>query len=301
MAARLSADRFAAARAFMHAQAEPLELALWRHGFEGEAGQAVLDALASFQNPDGGFGHGLEADIASAASSAIATSVGLRHLRRAGAPSDHPMVAKATQWLAANIQDGVWPIVDAHVDDAPHAPWWAYDAELPDRWQGFRFNPTAEILAHLCHFRTGAPAELIAAAEDRMRRTVAEFDAITGAYDLRCAALLAEAPGVPDDLCSPLRDLLIRSVVAHDAVDEHAPALDLAPRPDSFLAEALKDRLEMAAVALIEGQTPDGGWSPFWDWGFVDEAAWARAKKAWRGSLTRLAVEALAAHGRVDR
>lgn len=301
MAARLSSDRFAAAQAFMHAQAEPLDLALWRQSFEGGSGQAALDALAPFQNPDGGFGHGLEPDLSTPASSAIATSVGLRHLRRAGAPADHPMVAATARWLTANVQDGVWPIIDAHVDDAPHAPWWAYDAELPDRWQGFRFNPTAEILAHLYDFRAGVPDLLIAAVEDRMRRSVAEFELITGAYDLRCATILAEAPGVPGDLLTRLKALLLRSIAAHDAADEHAPALDLAPRPDSLLAEPLKDRLEMAAVALVAGQTADGGWSPFWDWGFVDEAAWSQAKKAWRGGLTRLAVEALAAHGRVER
>lgn len=301
MAARLTADRFAAAQAFMHAEATPLELALWRQGFEGGAGQAVIEALAPFQNPDGGFGHGLEPDLSTPASSAIATSVGLRHLRRAGAGADHPMVAGAARWLADAIQDGVWPIIDAHVDDAPHAPWWAYDDGLADRWQGFRFNPTAEILAHLYHFRAGVAAALIAAAEARMRRTVAEFDLITGAYDLRCAAWLAEAPDVPEDLRASLTDLLVRSVRAHDAGDEHAPALDLAPRPDSVLAGPLGDQLEPAAAALIAGQTPDGGWSLFWDWAFVDEAAWAHASKAWRGAVTRLAVEALAAHGRVDR
>ncbi|MGA0600452.1 hypothetical protein ACO2Q3_07065 [Caulobacter sp. KR2-114] len=301
MPARLTSDRFAAAQAFMHAQADPLELALWRLSFEGGERQPVLDALAPFQNPDGGFGHGLEPDLSTPASSAIATSVGLRHLRRAGAPAAHPMVAGALRWLAANIEDGVWPIIDARVDDAPHAPWWAYDSDLAQRWQGFRFNPTAEILAHLYHFRDGAPADLIAAAEARMRRTVGEFALIDGAYDLRCAALLAEAPGVPQDLREALSALLLRSVVRHDAADEHAPALDLAPRPDSLLAGPLKDQLEPAAAALVDGQTADGGWSPFWDWGFVDEAAWAKAKKTWRGSLTRLAVEALAAHGRVDR
>ncbi|HEX7758891.1 MAG TPA: hypothetical protein VF459_05290 [Caulobacteraceae bacterium] len=301
MTARLSRDRFEAARAFIQTQARPLDLALWRLAFEAGESGAVIAALAPFQNPDGGFGHGLEPDMATPASSGIATSVGLRHLRRAGAPAGHPMVAAAIRWLAANIQDGVWPIIDAHVDDGPHAPWWGYDAELADRWLGFAFNPTAEILAALYGFADAAPAGLIAAAEARMRRTIGETPLITGAYDLRCAVILAETATAPADLRAGLSNLLLRSVSAHDAADEHAPALDLAPTPTSLLAGALSAQIEPAAAALVAGQQADGGWLPFWDWAFVDEAAWARAKQAWRGALTRLAVEALAGHGRVER
>ena len=71
----------------------------------------------------------------------------------------------------------------------------------------------------------------------------------------------------------PGAPLLIRSVSVHDAGDEHAPALDLAPTPTSLLAPALADQIEPAAAALVAGQQADGGWAPFWDWAFVDEAA----------------------------
>ena len=133
-----------------------------------------------------------------------------------------------------------------------------------------------------------------------MRRSIAETGQIEGAYDLRCAVILAEAPGAPPDLRQALANLLVRSVTAHDAADEHAPALDLATSPNGVLAAALADQLEPAAVTLLAGQQEDGGWIPFWDWAFVDAAAWAKAKQDWRGGLTRLAVEALAAHGRVE-
>ncbi len=297
MTVRLSKERLEAARTFMSKEARPLDLALWRLAFEGGEGAAVIAALAPFQNADGGFGHGLEPDLATPASSGIATSVGLRHLRRAGAPADHPMVRAALGWTAANIADGVWTIIDAHVDDGPHAPWWNYDAELADRWLAFQFNPTAEILAALYVFRAAAPEGLIEAAEARMRRTTVQTEVITGAYDLRCAVVLAETDSAPADLREGLSALLLRSVEAHDAADEHAPALDLAPTPGSWLAGVLAAQIEPAAATLIEGQQDDGGWLPFWDWAFVDEAAWAKAKQAWRGTLTRLAVESLAAHG----
>ena len=43
-----------------------------------------------------------------------------------------------------------------------------------------------------------------------------------------------------------------------------------------------------------------GGWTPFWDWGFVDAEAWETARRAWRGWLTREALEVLLAYGRVQ-
>jgi hypothetical protein len=133
-----------------------------------------------------------------------------------------------------------------------------------------------------------------------MRRTVAETETIDGAYDLKCAARLAETPGLPDDLRRPLTELVIRSAIAHDPNDEHFPALELAPTPNSLLATALADRISPAADALIASQQGDGGWLFFWDWSFVDAQTWLKAKRDWRGWITRDAIEALKAWGRVE-
>jgi hypothetical protein len=212
------------------------------------------------------------------------------------------MAQAALGWLERNFDSdaGVWPTITAAVDEAPHAPWWEWSKDLADSWSGFRFNPSAELLAYLYVWRSHASAQLLEAAEARMRRTVAETPLIEGAYDLKCAVRLAEAPGVPDDLRQPLTALVIRSALAHDPDDPHGALLELAPTPASLLATPLADRLDAACAALIGAQQPDGGWAPFWDWSFVDEAAWSRAKRDWRGWLTREAIEALRAWGRVE-
>ena len=49
-------------------------------GLHGK-GLAVMVALIAFQNPDGGFGHGLEPDTRSPASSGIASSIGSLAIR----------------------------------------------------------------------------------------------------------------------------------------------------------------------------------------------------------------------------
>lgn len=53
---------FEKARKFIYRNARPLDFARWRYFFEDGAAQDVVRALTAYQNPDGGFGHGLEAD-----------------------------------------------------------------------------------------------------------------------------------------------------------------------------------------------------------------------------------------------
>jgi hypothetical protein len=302
MTSMLTPDRFAAARAFVLDHGRPLDAALLRLALGEGSREAVLEALSPFQNDDGGFGHGLEPDLPSPASSAIATSVGLRVLVCAAATAGHPMVRAALAWAAAHLdrEGGVWPIIGADADLAPHAPWWAFSADLAANWNGFRFNPTAEMLAHLYAWREAAPDGAIAAAEAGLARTLAEGHAIESAYDLKCAVRLAESGGLPPALQAGLDELLRRSIAAHDADDVHASPFDYAPTPRARLADTVAGQTDAALAALIAAQQPDGGWPLFWDWAFVDAAAWARAERDWRGQVTRDAVETLLAWGRID-
>jgi hypothetical protein len=302
MSKLLSAARFAAAEAFVREKGRPLDAALLALSLGRGSPDEALTALVAFQNADGGFGGGLEPDMASPASSAIATSIGLRCLARLETTARRPTVIAAIGWLdeALDREAGVWPIIGVDVGLAPHAPWWAWSEQLSESWNGFRLNPTAEILAHLYRFRELAPPAMLAAVEAGLRRTLAEITLIDGAYDLKCAIRLAEADGLPPDLARPLDLLLRRSIAAHDASDEHASPFDAAPTPASPFADMVDGRLEPALTDLIAAQADDGGWTPFWDWSFVDAKAWTKARTDWRGQLTREALETLLAYGRIE-
>lgn len=298
----LTRARFAAAEAFVQSQGRPLDAALLGLVLGRGSADDALAALVAFQNADGGFGHGLEPDLSSPASSAIATSIGLRILTRLETPARRPTVIAAIDWLAGALdrEAGVWPIVGADVELAPHAPWWGWSDDLAADWNGFRFNPTAEILAHLYRFRDLAPDALIDCVEAGLRYSLAETTLIDNAYDLKCAIRLAEADGLPADLARPLDGLVRRSVAAHNSADEHASPFDAAPTPSSPFADLVDGRIEAALTSLIAAQAEDGGWNLFWDWSYVDPKAWAKAKADWRGQLTREALQVLLAYGRIE-
>jgi hypothetical protein len=304
MPTNLPRDRFEAARQFIDDNARPLDRALLEFGLGQGSDEAVMVALIAFQNPDGGFGHGLEPDTRSPASSGIATSIGLRHLVRVGAPANHPTVVGALDWLSGALdrENGVWPIIGPDVDLAPHAPWWSWSETLAENWNGFHFNPTAEILAHLYHWREAVPDEVLRCVEAGLRRGLDKFTVLEGAYDLKCAIRLAECDGLPANLAKPLYALVRRSIAAHDPADEHASPFDAASTPASPYGRLVVDRVEPALTALIDSQAEDGGWlwNPEWAWGFIDKPAWAAARHDWRGQLTRENLETLLAYRRVQ-
>ena len=301
MTGTLSRARFSDACALVEAEGRALDGALVARRFKGGGADAVRAALAAYQNVDGGFGHGLEPDLATPASTAIATSVGLRTLFELGAGADDPMVQGAFGWLDTHIDKpaGVWPIISEEVDLAPHAPWWNWSDDLAENWNGFRYNASAELLAYLYAWPTPIARDALAFANAGFRRTLAEGAPIEGAYDLKCAVRLAESSGLPGDMRRPLLDLILRSIAAHDGSDVHLAVLELAPKPESILAEPLSDQVGPALDALIAAQEDDGGWPLFWEWSYVDAAAWSKARRDWRGSLAREALERLSAWGRV--
>ena len=303
MPARLARADYDRARAFVDGQGRDLDAALLRHGFDGAEPGSAFAALARYQNPDGGFGHGLEPDLPTPASTVIVTSVGLQSLRQLHAPADHPMVRGAIGWLtgAFDMEAGVWPIINAGVDQTPHAFWWAWDADLAVRWNGFRFNPSAELLGHLYAYRAIAPAAVLDRAQAALLEAISATERLDGAYDIKALMRLIETDETPTEVRAPAEALMSRTREAFDPEDAHASALDLAPRPRQGNATRVSDSMEAALQALVDGQDADGGWRPFWDWSAVDGAAWREAERAWRGVLTRMALETLAAYGRVER
>jgi hypothetical protein len=287
MPTRLSPAALARARDFVAAKGRLLDAVLVELALGQGSVADVLMALAPYQNADGGFGHALEPDLRTPASTAIATSTALQILQRIGATGDHPMVQGAVGYLLDTLdhERGVWPIIGPGVD-------------LAAAWNGFRFNPTADLLATLIRHADLVPADLLADLQAKMLAAIEATPVLDGAYDLMAAWRLAETPGLPVPLAAGLARLLPASLAALPPDDRHVNFLELASGPHAAL---VADRFAAAADQAIAGQQPDGNWAPFWDWSETSAPGWFAAEADWNSLLTRRTIEVLAAHDRIER
>ena len=132
------------AKGFMDRHARPLDLARWQYHFENGTKEAVLGALMEYQNEDGGFGHGLEADCFNPNSSPIQTWAATEVLREIGwTDGSHPMVQGILRYLASgehfDEKQRQWLNTVPTNNDYPHAIWWTYKEDAGE----FKYNPTA--------------------------------------------------------------------------------------------------------------------------------------------------------------
>ena len=302
----MTRESFAAARAFIMRRGRPVDQARFAYHFENGGSALVLRALAAYQNDDGGFGHALEPDLRTPASSAIATSTGLAILREADAAASEPLVADAIRYLLNSYdpETGVWPIVPPAVEDAPHAPWWIY-AESEANFDGFLVNPRASLVGHLYHF--SPEQEML---PDVSQSLLARMDSIPDddmdMHDLLAFLELAKADNLPADMRQKVVAKLRRA--AHHTVATD-PAqwteytlrpLQVAPAPDSLLsADVDRAAVDANLDYEIERQSADGSWDLAWSWDFVDAAAWVQAEKDWKGYHAVNTLRTLSAYGRI--
>jgi hypothetical protein len=253
--------------------------------------QAVLAALRPYQNPDGGFGNGLEPDIRGPISQPIPTWTALCILDEAEA-FDDPMVARACDYLLSiTTAEGGVPFALPSVRDYPRAPWWEADAQPPAA-----LNPTAAIAA-LLH-KHGIAHPWLSGATDYCWRTL---DALgeTSPYEMRAVfPFLDFAPDRSRAEAAFARvgpKILEQKLVALSpttADDTHSP-LAFAPRPQSLARRLFSDEvIEAHLDALAAAQQEDGGWPINW-------LAWnPAAALEWRGAVTIEALTTLRAYGR---
>lgn len=90
---------FEKARAFIYRNARPLDLARFQYHLEDGDKAAVMQALSFYQNEDGGFGHGVEADCWNPHSITIHVGTACRIILDIDFDdADHPVIQGLLRW-----------------------------------------------------------------------------------------------------------------------------------------------------------------------------------------------------------
>jgi hypothetical protein len=298
----LTPASFSNAQEFLLQRARPLERALFRFHFENAPAGEVRQALAAFQNEDGGFGRALEPDFRLPASSALATSLALKYLREAGLPARDPLVGAALCWTQAAFDHGLdrWPAVPGAVNDWPHAPWWIWSG--PGQ-PGFTANPSVEFVAHLWRYREAVDATFLSEITARAEELVHRLPDRPEMHDLLCVIHLAETPSVPAVLRNQAANYVRQTgpvIVAREPeawIGYGVKPLALAPRADSLLAPLLCGPVSANLEFEILRQGADGAWAPNWSWGGLFPQDWPEAELEWKGVLTLQTLLTLRSYG----
>jgi hypothetical protein len=300
---KLSPSAFANANAFIDSTGRPLERALKSYHFAHGSRDAVIAALATYQNTDGGFATNLESDARWRGSSPMATMLALRLFNEVDAPESDAHVRQAVRYLLATFDSaaGYWHALPKGVNTAPHAPWWEVhdstgkcDVESP-------VFPTAALAGYLRRYDRLLPAGFL----DRITVSSLRY--------LDAAPIRMSEPDI--QMLTELTRFLpaekavrkLRAVLA--ATVEHDPnkwtaytiqPLAFVPGPRSSFYAGLEKEVSTNLDYMIAHQDADGGWPLTWSWEKEYPAAWAIAKREWRAQVALEDLERLAAFDRLE-
>jgi hypothetical protein len=270
-------------RNFILCNARLLERRLFAHLFDGGAREPVLSALQAYQNPDGGFGSGLEPDKRCETSQPVDVEFAFHVLDLIDA-FDTPMVARACDYLSSitTLEGGV-PFAVAGVELAPHTPWWV--ATDPPQAS---HNPTGSLAGLL--LKHGVKHAWVTRASNYMRGLMPGFHS-NAYHDVVTVVPYLQYCPEQDWAQEELRKIRARLSGAPEvALDPNAQGyaqfpIDYAPSPASPLRAAFsEEQIQIHLRALAERQQPDGGWPITW------QAVGPGAEQEWRGRGT---IEAL--------
>ena len=302
---RLTPAAFQRAKTFVVDQGRELDRRRFEFHFEAGSADAVLAALASYQNDDGGFGHSLEPDVRTPVSSAIATTVGFQLLREVRASAGGAIVRKGIEYFVATYDESrqAWPIVPPEVDEAPRAPWWNFE-KSEEAFGRFLVNPRAEIVGYLHDYSDGVPTELLETTTAAVLEHLDSLPDEIEMHDILCLIRLAETEVLPNGVrvWEKLARAAARGVARNKAqlAGYALKPLSLVSAPESPLAAGLRDEVEMNLDFEIERQGEDGSWSPSFSWGDPDSETWPIAEKEWQARLTVDTLKALRDFGRIE-
>lgn len=282
------------AQEFIYHNARPLDLARWKYLFEGGSSEDVLKALSYYQNEDGGFGHGLEADCLNPASSPVQTWAATEIIGEIDLKSkEHPIIRGILKYLEnTEYFDGhCWFNSIPSNNDYPHAPWWDY---APSR--EVNYNPTASMIGFiLCYGESGSP--IYERAKVLLGEAYAYFKEncpLESMHTASCFVKLYEYLSCCNENSVDLKEfesllrLQIRHVLTKDTsvwAKEYVckPSLFIHSKSSPFYDEN-REICDFECRFISETQETDGTWAVTWDWGCYPEE-WHVCKNWWKSDL----------------
>ncbi|MCA0971106.1 hypothetical protein LCM20_10930 [Halobacillus litoralis] len=283
----LSQNTYQAAKQFIREHAREVERAKM-----DDDTKSMIEALKPYQNPDGGFGRGLESDIRLPGSSAIATSVALQHLVTVDSSEEaRVMIQKAIGYLEQTFDEERqgWFAVPPEVNDHPHAFWWSVH-ENGQSWIDANWgNPSAELIGYVLKYRDFTEK---LDADRLVRQSLDHFlslESFESEHEIYCYhRFFTMHPSFYEDAHRQQMKKAVDSIVVRSREEwkNYVPfPLKFKPSPQSLEVGLSDADIQENLDFFVEGLEKRPLISPPWTWQ-RDEDVWPTAEAEWQGVLT---------------
>ncbi|MBQ8185647.1 MAG: hypothetical protein IJ037_02110 [Clostridia bacterium] len=287
---------FEKARTFIYRNARPVDLMRWRYHFESGSAEDVMHALSFYQNPDGGFGHALEADSFNPNSCPIQTWAATEIIREIHwTDPAHPVVQGILSYLDSGADfdetERQWRNSVLSNNDYPCAVWWKCDGTSE-----FRYNPTAALAGFALKFADPG-SDVYRKCETIAREAYAwlcanipfEETHITGCF-LALYEYLTDAGTALIDMVQ-FRRILVPQANGNICRDPEKWRTDYVTLPSEYVASAdsflYADNAELLceeARLIPEMLGEDGAFPVPWQW-YNDHREFPLAENWWKAHL----------------
>lgn len=247
-----------AALKFTDARSASLPYAVIRYLWFDGSSRDVVEALATYQNEDGGFGNRLEPDIHASASNPFAARIAMQLLRVVPEAETEQLRERLAVWLINHQHDdGDWHFSEDVKGDFMQ-PWFA-------AWEFPAINPACCVAGLAQTLDLATPEMLNRVASLFAEKASVEQVQNGGFYDLLPYVEYSSGVQIPDDFTEAIANSIVNRAQAGEFEDaEHFFTLALGG--SSAITQRIPAELfGQQTERLLQEPLADGGWTTPYD------------------------------------
>ena len=282
---------------WIYANARPVEKAKWNVVFNKGTKDELVCEMLKYQNDDGGFGNGFEADILTPESAAIPSAEAIFMAQDYDLDLTVDWAKKLYKWFENTAQDtpSFWEGVPKSIEDYPHAPWWGYSPDTV-----FTPNPCAVVASAMLLHGTDSQKELAERIAEKcidflMNNTCMQHD-IYCLQRLIISLQAINSPLITEQVMEKFNQDMIKDTCLDESkyLEYVTQPLDFVYSPKSQWYNILKDAIPGNLAYWERTLSDDGCWQPNFSWG-VDTDTSHQVTKNWSGYIAVKRVKILKA------
>jgi len=276
---------------WLYRNGRPLDVARYEFLFLNKDKTSVEKILQSYQNEDGGFGHGLEPDSQNPNSSPIQTWMAFEIIEELHLDNQSEIVIKILDYLVrtAPKKAGYFFSTIPSNNDFPHASWWGYSEESAI----WGYNPTIAIAGFIYKYAVNSEQkdfaktiiqrainDFIKSPSNEMHEIRAFLDMINYLVDLNNFINHQE-----------FLDLMLKQIEKNIEKNPKlwfstycVRPLQFFDKPGSFGFDHYAGLAKLEASMILENMNEQGIWEVTWSWDSYSDI-WPLAKRDWQSSF----------------